>query len=409
LGRHEIAGYLSPSFNDDKNLGYFYNTATRYNKTYVNNVLHLKEDPQSPGRYFGTDAPEFSTHASGQIVALNAPQGLDADYVTVDYITDPITKMSISTPSTNHSGHFRDPLPLSNGTIVAVHDGGSDYETKRSVGSDYAFRLKTLWRPGTYWVAYQPLTPGISKSVNYYTGGGGLVSYNGPLWELNPVEVRSRPVPQASKTPLCQPEQEIFNEEGVNVAAFQEYLKTNDMALVIGRNLTTRDHADRQQPFNLHVAGTSTETLGAGGFVYDVSYLQFFQADQIRGLGMRTPTSQPQAGRRVLAQPLHDSTAIANNPANLSGPAGSVQLGPDGSMAAVVPARRAMTWQLTDPDGIPVVRERYWVTFQPGEIRTCASCHGVNTHDQANRLTPTNAPAALRSLLQFWKSGQPAP
>ena len=39
-------------------------------------------------------------------------------------------------------------------------------------------------------------------------------------------------------------------------------------------------------------------------------------------------------------------------------------------MAAFVPARRAMTWQLTDPAGAPVVRERYWLTFQPGEIRT---------------------------------------
>jgi hypothetical protein len=73
-------------------------------------------------------------------------------------------------------------------------------------------------------------------------------------------------------------------------------------------------------------------------------------------------------------------------------------------MAAFVPARRALTWQLTDTNGGPVVRERFWLTFQPGEIRTCTSCHGVNTRDQANHPAPTNKPEALRTLLQSWKA-----
>jgi hypothetical protein len=51
------------------------------------------------------------------------------------------------------------------------------------------------------------------------------------------------------------------------------------------------------------------------------------------------------------------------------------------------------------------VRERYWLTFQPGEVRVCASCHGVNGVDQVGNPEPTNAPEALRELLQFWKSG----
>jgi cytochrome c553 len=87
-----------------------------------------------------------------------------------------------------------------------------------------------------------------------------------------------------------------------------------------------------------------------------------------------------------------------------SGPSGSVELGLDGSMAALVPARRAMSWQLTDPSGTPVVNERYWVSFQPGEIRTCASCHGQNEVDQANQPPPTNSPQALRTLLQHLKA-----
>ncbi len=51
-----------------------------------------------------------------------------------------------------------------------------------------------------------------------------------------------------------------------------------------------------------------------------------------------------------------------------------------------------------------MVRERYWLTFQPGEIRSCASCHGVNRHDQTGNPPPMNEPEALRSLLRSWKA-----
>src|SRR5205085_1375111 len=59
--------------------------------------------------------------------------------------------------------------------------------------------------------------------------------------------------------------------------------------------------------------------------------------------------------------------------------------------------------QLTDAAGKPIVRERYWLTYQPGEIRTCTSCHGINTTDQAGHTKPTNKPQALRDLLRYWK------
>ena len=67
-----------------------------------------------------------------------------------------------------------------------------------------------------------------------------------------------------------------------------------------------------------------------------------------------------------------------------------------------------MSWQLTDGTGTPVVRERYWLTFQPGEVRVCAACHGVNTKDQLGAASPQNAPEALRALLNAWKLTQPA-
>jgi len=62
-----------------------------------------------------------------------------------------------------------------------------------------------------------------------------------------------------------------------------------------------------------------------------------------------------------------------------------------------------MTHQTVNTNGNEAVRERYWITYQPGEIRTCAVCHGLNTADQAGQPLATNAPAALRSLLRYWK------
>jgi hypothetical protein len=77
----------------------------------------------------------------------------------------------------------------------------------------------------------------------------------------------------------------------------------------------------------------------------------------------------------------------------------------DGSIAGFVPAQRAMSWKLSDSaknmEGI--VFERNWVTTQPGEIRMCPACHGVNKLDQLNRPSPTNKPQALVNLLQQWK------
>ena len=403
VGRQELASYMEQSLLNDPNLQIFYNVALRYNTNVANNMLHLKEDPRHPGTYFATDAPEFFTHASGQVLSLTAPPGLDADHMRLSYYTHPETKSFSANATTNHSGHYREPLPMSDGTLIAVHSPNTDLEHKRGVGSEYDFRLKTLKQVGTYWVTDQNLTAGITKTVSFYSNSG-FANYSGPLWELNPVEVRARPLPVGNHTPLPGPEQQVMDEEGVDVAALKSYLQMNDLALVVSRNLTTRDHADHQQPYNLRVAGTTNQTLGAGGKIYDIAYLQFFQGDQLRGLGLYHTNSAPAAGRRVLAEPLHDSAALANNGPVPAGPVGSVKLGDDGSMAAFVPARRALTWQLTDTNAGPVVRERFWLTFQPGEIRTCTSCHGLNTRDQANHPVPTNKPEALRTLMQGWKA-----
>lgn len=51
-----------------------------------------------------------------------------------------------------------------------------------------------------------------------------------------------------------------------------------------------------------------------------------------------------------------------------------------------------------------MVRERYWLTSRPGDIRSCGGCHGANTRDQLNRPLPTNAPKALGELLSYLKT-----
>lgn len=81
----------------------------------------------------------------------------------------------------------------------------------------------------------------------------------------------------------------------------------------------------------------------------------------------------------------------------------------DGSIAAFVPARRALSWQLTNAGGVPSVRERYWVTMQPGEVRVCGSCHAANMRTQAGGSAPTNEPEALRQLLAYWRAASALP
>ena len=104
----------------------------------------------------------------------------------------------------------------------------------------------------------------------------------------------------------------------------------------------------------------------------------------------------------MLSRPIHGPDLLNNE----GGPEGSASIGLDGSMAAFVPARRALAWQLVSPEHEPIVRERNWVSFAPGEIRVCAACHGINKADHLGNPEPENAPAALGDLLNRWKDLQ---
>ena len=406
IGRHELGGsFVDAVFTDDPVLTYL--TSSSIRPTKINNFFQIKQDPVNPSFYVGIDAPEFGTHASGQIVRLNngAPN-FNTDTMAIKYITHPATKNPTTEGQTappTHSGLYRDPVVLSDGSIVSAHTfetlPDKNIGTSANPQSRYDYRLRALkLLPNGLWAADLPLTNGIQKSVKYYNPDS-LVSYSGDLWELQPVEVKARLMPVKPTLTLAAPEAAVFQEEGVSDTAVRQYLASKGLALAIMRNVTVRDDDDKQQPFNLRVAGTTTQKVTASGKIYDIAHFQAFQGDQIRGLkGCCSNTPLP--GRRVLAQVLHG----VNNPPNPNAPKGSVKIATDGSVAMLLPARRALSWQLTDPQGNFVVRERNWLTFQPGEIRTCPACHGVNNKNQVGGGNPVNKPQALRELLQYLKS-----
>ena len=377
VGRQEMGfGFIPRSFTSDPNLSDTANTNLIINRKDMRGeggLFHIKEDPARPGAYYGTYAREFGSLTSDQLVKFNAGLGVKPEQMAFTDFTDP----------NNGGGRYRNPLPLSDGKFIATHTP----TTAASPSQMLDFRLKQLTpdSSGRY-VAGPSLTGGIARP-----GSPAL------LWEFEAVEVVARSRPSRPTAALEAPEKSIFSQEAVDEAALRNWLKANDLAMIVTRNQTSRDSADLAQPFNLQVPGGVKTVAPQGGKVYDISHFQIVQADQVRGYTLRP-------GRRPIAQPMHESKA--SNPANLNGPAGSVKIAADGSTAAFVPARRALAWQTTDAAGNPVVRERVWVTFQPGEVRVCASCHGVNSRDQAGAAPPTNPPQALAELLRSWKSLQ---
>ena len=397
IGRHEFLNYFDSAHNG---LPEFIGPTGRRSAT---NILQMKEDPTRPGYFFATSAAEFRSHAAGQIIGLNSPESLNPDNFQVDYIQDPIAGAIVEdgqTAPSNHPGHFRNPTPLTDGSLVAVRTTSpfGDRAVSGQLSSRYDFHLVRLARGTPYWSVAERLIPtGISKSVSYWDNQTfAQVSYSGPMWELDPVEVVARTRPARHSTPLPDIEAQILRDELGSSAAvdqFAAFLRSRNLALVVSRNVTRR--ADRQQDFNLRIANSTTVTADTGATPIDIAFLQFYQGDLIRGYG------NLHAGRRPIAQVMHDGL----NPDVTGAPAGSVKLGADGSMAALVPASRALSWQLTKQDGSAVVRERYWVTFAPGEMRSCANCHGINTTDTVLHLPPpTNPPEALRDLARWYKA-----
>jgi hypothetical protein len=384
IGRHELSfGYLTKSFTDDPSLQDYTNQTIIANRKYIRSdggIFHLRESLQTPGTYYGIYAREFGSMTSSQIVRFGGTPGLNAEQMAIVDASAPETNAGLT------GGRFRNPLPLSSGQMVA------SYTASATVQAGIQFRLHQLATDiNGMFTAGTPLTAGISKTVSWWSPDVKL-TYDGPLWELEAVEVVSRTRPSAGLSRIEAIEKSVLDEELIDERQLREWLKANQLALIVTRNQTSRDRGDRQQPFNLRVPA-GVKTTGDNGRIYDIAHYQIFQGNQVRSY------SNFSAGRRVLAQPM----AAAKNPSNPSGPPGSVKIAADGSSAAFVPANRALTWQTTDASGTAIVRERLWVTMQPGEIRTCAGCHGENTKNQAGQPAPVNKPEALRELLRYWK------
>ena len=467
LGRHELLQNFKRSYANDANLLDFDSTkVVRTNTHPIGGMFQMREDPTQAGRYIGVDGIEFFMHHSGQIVAINAAASgnlLNANDVTVDYITDRQTFTPYFTGALYpyNIGHFRDPLPMSDGTLIAAFANTPGTDNNNNVAilplppgpgyqNSYNFRLYRLAiaGPGNAKApageylpddpAYIPgssngplVASGIAKTVKYNYNSNlagfasGTVTYTGPLWELHPVEIVARTPPAATaQAPLTgTPEQAVFDAynlahpgNGVSVAEMQQFLQTQNLALVVIRNATSRDRADQQQPYDLHVPGgvqtTSNNVTYSDPPLYCIDRMQFFEADQVRGLTTST-IANALPGRRPLPRPLNDAHALQFNMPGDIGVPGSQFIDADGSVALFVPAQRPLVWQSlapttacgssTLPAGAPVVRERYWIEFQPGEIRACNSCHGVNQTNQAGQTVPTNLPQALGDLLDWWK------
>jgi Hydrazine synthase alpha subunit middle domain len=406
LGRHDMHHYILPNFTNDPNLHDIYGPST----TTINAMFQIQESPVTPGLYFGTEAGEFGSHASGMIMSVNAPPGMHPEQITFTHITHPDTRSPTSTPSANHTGLYRNPVPLSDGNIVVMHSHETDYDanigTYEAPLSKYDFRLRLLVADGAYFKASATALTGagISKTVTWWSPDA-MQTYSGLLWETYPVEVRPRirPTTPTVNVETVEPtEKALFVAAGVNLKDFKKFLRRNNMAVLATRDVTSRDDADQQQPFNLKVSGSTHQTVNPNnptGTVYEVKHLQYLQADMLRGIGGE---ATPKPGRRALSRFLHDPTSMAYNPPT-TGAQGSANVHPDGSVAAFVPANRALTWQLTDANNKGIVRERLWLSAVPGEIRTCSSCHGESTLNQAGQTSPTNAPQALSTLLNWVK------
>ena len=385
VGRHELGGsYSAGSFVGDPNLKDSVPESDHANRERLSanaGLFEIREDAAHPGTFYAVYAPEFYTAAGGAIFRFEAIDHGNPDSIVLERLSE--------------SGQWRNPAPMPDGSLVASYtaeDGSAvNAGTVEAPSWNYAYRLYQV-DPAAIAPA-APLTASATRELEWWSPDV-LVRWSGTLWELDAVAVAPRERPARRATPLPDPEREAFRAAGVDPDAFQQWMRERDLALIVSRNVTQRDRADVFQPYNLRVPG-GVESRGAEGAMYDVGWLQMFQADQVRGYGS---VDAPGVGRRALARPMHGAGTIASG-----GPEGSVAVGLDGSVAALVPARRALSWQLTDPSGSAVVRERNWVSLAAGEIRACPACHGINTASQTGDAQPENTPSALTDLLRAWQ------
>lgn len=415
-GLHENGGFVRKALRDDPKIQTIDTTRVRIPDGFFLNQVH---DDKKTGEEVvtGVVAPEFGTHKAGVILQFVDTQTSskpalheNGNAVEYRYLTNPEEDKLL----------YRDPVFLSDGRLVAAvshNPGGND----RSFNAfDFTLHLLEKNRDSEYYEPAKQLFPkGITRTFDYWEENGGvpLHEFSGRLWEMEVQEVEARKAPSIPAAPAFEtPELQAFTAAGVTPEQFRGYLLANNLAAIVVRDATSRDEADLLQPFNLVVTRPDGSTDGTAKTVhtdfqdgvdtlYPITYLQLMRGDYLRGYlkfaDFNEETFVHDGGRRVIAKPLTMTGELSSNLDVLAGaPEGGVPIADDGSIAALVPALRAMTWQTTDNGGDPVVRERYWLTFQPGEVRVCASCHGVNDKGQDGGSKPQNSPQALQLLLE---------
>jgi hypothetical protein len=416
VGRHEFSSFAGRSRVDSNLYDLFIPQPTVVNplqSVRAGALMQLVEHSTIKGRFFGTDAV-FSKLSAGRIVTIpEAGPGKNPFFMQIRV--------------TSGNGILRDPAVSINGRLLASVAQGQDTSSlsynnsgsaaaimppvmlgeNMSLGAGNPFLIRMSFLDATAGMATfnfsSALAPQSDVTVKNYEQDGTVASFTGPLWQLQPVEVRPTARPASPVSKMEQPEQDIFISAGVSPLALKSWLRSRELALMSVRNVTQRDSADFQQPTSLSVPEGVSSIVGGGGPSYQVKALQMLQGKYLRGYEL--PGGIVRDGRRIKAVPMHD--VPGNAPAGSGMPAGSAAVHADGSVAALVPARRATSWQLLAPDASPVVRERYWLSFQAGEIRSCTSCHGVNVQDHLSQPAATNPPAALAWLLQNVKSTAP--
>ena len=153
---------------------------------------------------------------------MNGGAGVNPDAMTINYLTSatgarpvrtptkppfiPIVRPTIHqpapspapTPRTVAEDLYRNPLPLSDGALIASVTSAtqSDYDQNADVTPQSLLRLPTqnpeaanqfdVLCPG------QDMTTGINVSHLQYWVGANQVDYSGNLWELDPAEVAPR-------------------------------------------------------------------------------------------------------------------------------------------------------------------------------------------------------------------------
>src|SRR5204863_8062241 len=139
------------------------------------------------------------------------------------------------------------------GYMIAAHTAWALYESgggsPHFPTTSYDFRLKFLQYTNGFYVPGTALTPGLTNRAAYWSPDI-LVTQTNLLWEFDPVEVVARSRPARLQEQVAAPERAAFATADVDMAFFQTYLRTHELALIVSCDVTTRDKADLLQPFN---------------------------------------------------------------------------------------------------------------------------------------------------------------